>query len=103
MNGEPLPIHHGFPLRLIVPSWYAVASVRWLTDIELIEQPFAGHFQMEKYWYEWRRGSEDAREPVTPNRAKSALRGARRRRFFGSESHHYSVVSSHRQPSQIYV
>jgi hypothetical protein len=36
MNGEPLPIHHGFPLRLIVPSWYAVASVKWLTDIELI-------------------------------------------------------------------
>jgi DMSO/TMAO reductase YedYZ molybdopterin-dependent catalytic subunit len=60
MNGEPLPIHHGFPLRLIAPSWYAVASVKWLTDIELIGQPFAGHFQMEKYWYEWRRGREDA-------------------------------------------
>ena len=49
MNGEPLPIHHGFPLRLIVPSWYAVASVKWLTHIELIEQPFVGHYQTEKY------------------------------------------------------
>ena len=65
MNGEPLPIHHGFPLQLIVPGWYALASVKWLTDIDLIGQPFAGHFQTEKYWYEWRRGSEGAREPVT--------------------------------------
>jgi DMSO/TMAO reductase YedYZ molybdopterin-dependent catalytic subunit len=65
MNGEPLPIHHGFPLRLLVPGWYAVASVKWLTDIDLIEEPFAGHFQTEKYWYEWQRGAENVREPVT--------------------------------------
>jgi DMSO/TMAO reductase YedYZ molybdopterin-dependent catalytic subunit len=73
MNGEPLPIHHGFPLRLIVPGWYALASVKWLTDIDLIGQPFAGHFQMEKYWYEWRRGSEDAREPVTRMRVRALI------------------------------
>jgi DMSO/TMAO reductase YedYZ molybdopterin-dependent catalytic subunit len=73
MNGEPLPIHHGFPLRLIVPSWYAVASVKWLTDIELIGQPFAGHFQTEKYWYEWRRDSEDVREPVTRLRVRALI------------------------------
>jgi DMSO/TMAO reductase YedYZ molybdopterin-dependent catalytic subunit len=73
MNGEPLPIHHGFPLRLIVPSWYAVASVKWLTDIELIGESFAGHFQMEKYWYEWRRGSEDAREPVTQMQVRALI------------------------------
>jgi DMSO/TMAO reductase YedYZ molybdopterin-dependent catalytic subunit len=73
MNGEPLPIHHGFPVRLIVPSWYAVASVKWLTDIELIGQPFAGHFQTEKYWYEWRRGSEDAREPVTRMQVRALI------------------------------
>ena len=73
MNGEPLPIHHGFPLRLIVPNWYAVASVKWLTDIELIGQPFAGHFQMEKYWYELRRDGEDAREPVTRMRVRALI------------------------------
>jgi DMSO/TMAO reductase YedYZ molybdopterin-dependent catalytic subunit len=89
MNGEPLPIHHGFPLRLIVPSWYAVASVKWLTDIELIEQPFVGHFQMEKYWYEWRRNSKDAREPVSecrygrlsPNQTKTRKSSAATSRF----------------------
>src|SRR5262249_43184894 len=45
MNGEPLPIEHGYPLRLIVPRWYAVASVKWLTEIELIDRAFVGHFQ----------------------------------------------------------
>ena len=73
MNGEPLPIHHGFPLRLIVPSWYAVASVKWLTEIELIERPFTGHFQTKKYWYEWPTDSEDAREPVTRMQVRALI------------------------------
>src|SRR5690242_1651823 len=33
MNGETLPIQHGYPLRVVVPGWYAVASVKWLTEI----------------------------------------------------------------------
>lgn len=49
MNGEPLEPNHGHPLRLIVPGWYGVASVKWLTDIELVERPFEGHFQTQKY------------------------------------------------------
>jgi DMSO/TMAO reductase YedYZ molybdopterin-dependent catalytic subunit len=55
MNGEPLPIQHGYPLRLVVPDWYAVASVKWLTEIELIDRSFVGHYQTDKYWYEWNR------------------------------------------------
>ena len=51
MNGEPLTRDHGFPLRLVVPGWYAVASVKWLVSIELIEQPFDGHFQRDRYVY----------------------------------------------------
>ena len=64
MNGEPLPERHGYPLRLIVPGWYGVASVKWLTEIELIETAFAGYFQTDKYVYEWERDSEVVREPV---------------------------------------
>src|SRR6266849_1362798 len=45
MNGEPLPIQHGFPLRVIVPDWYAVTSVKWLTEIEVIDKPFTGYYQ----------------------------------------------------------
>src|SRR5260370_6119685 len=37
MNGEPLPIQHGYPLRMIVPGWYAVTSVKWLSGIEVID------------------------------------------------------------------
>ncbi len=73
MNGEPLPIEHGFPLRVIVPSWYAVASVKWLTEIELIDQPFHGHYQTDKYWYEWTRDGQSVREPVTLQRVRALI------------------------------
>ena len=65
MNGEPLSPAHGYPLRLIVPGWYAVASVKWLTEIVVTDRAFEGHFQTDKYWYEWVRDGRDEREPVT--------------------------------------
>jgi DMSO/TMAO reductase YedYZ molybdopterin-dependent catalytic subunit len=49
MNAEPLPPEHGFPLRALVPGWYGMDSVKWLTRIEVLEQPFKGYFQDEKY------------------------------------------------------
>jgi DMSO/TMAO reductase YedYZ molybdopterin-dependent catalytic subunit len=49
MNGEPLEPLHGFPLRLFVPGWYGVASVKWLTRIEVLDRPFSGYFQTTKY------------------------------------------------------
>ena len=65
MNGEPLSVPHGYPLRLIVPDWYAVASVKWLTEIVVTDGIFDGHFQTAKYWYEWVRDGREEREPVT--------------------------------------
>ncbi len=73
MNGEALPIQHGYPLRLIVPRWYAVASVKWLTEIELIDQPFAGYYQANKYQYEWERDGRVVREPVTLQRVRALI------------------------------
>ena len=49
MNGEPLTPSHGFPLRLLVPGWYGVASVKWLTRLEASRVPFRGYFQTVKY------------------------------------------------------
>ena len=49
MNGAPLTPEHGAPLRLIVPGWYGMASVKWLRRIEAITTPFRGHFQSERY------------------------------------------------------
>jgi DMSO/TMAO reductase YedYZ molybdopterin-dependent catalytic subunit len=73
MNGEPLAIQHGFPLRLIVPRWYAVASVKWLTDIEVTDQPFAGYYQETKYWYEIERDGRAVREPVMLQQVRALI------------------------------
>lgn len=49
MNGAPLPPEHGAPLRLVVPRWYGVASVKWLTRISAIDRRFDGFFQKDRY------------------------------------------------------
>lgn len=49
MNGRRLEPEHGYPVRAIVPGWYAVASVKWLTGIELIAGEFDGFYQAIDY------------------------------------------------------
>ena len=49
MNGAPLPLEHGFPLRLIAPGWYGVANVKWLNRIEVVDQRYAGRFMARDY------------------------------------------------------
>jgi DMSO/TMAO reductase YedYZ molybdopterin-dependent catalytic subunit len=51
MNGASLPVNHGFPLRAVVPGWYGVASVKWLTRILVTTRPFRGWFQTFDYTY----------------------------------------------------
>jgi anti-anti-sigma factor len=73
MNGVALPIAHGYPLRVIVPGWYAVASVKWLTEIDVISESFRGHYQTETYFFEWQRGEQVVREPVSLQRVRSLI------------------------------
>jgi DMSO/TMAO reductase YedYZ molybdopterin-dependent catalytic subunit len=49
MNGADLPLEHGAPVRLIVPTWYGMASVKWLAEIIALEEPFRGFYQAERY------------------------------------------------------
>ncbi|MGH9627302.1 MAG: molybdopterin-dependent oxidoreductase [Bryobacteraceae bacterium] len=50
MNGEPLPLEHGFPgARLIALGWYGGANVKWLTRIEVIDHRLAGKFMAWDY------------------------------------------------------
>jgi DMSO/TMAO reductase YedYZ molybdopterin-dependent catalytic subunit len=49
MNGEPLPHYHGKPLRLIVPGWYGVANVKWLTQIHVQNTRYMGRFMGRDY------------------------------------------------------
>jgi DMSO/TMAO reductase YedYZ molybdopterin-dependent catalytic subunit len=48
VNGQPLPPQHGYPIRLLVPDWYGMCSVKWLRRITAIDQPFDG-FQLSAY------------------------------------------------------
>lgn len=70
MNGEPLRAEHGAPLRLVVPGWYAVASVKWLAGIRYLDQPFQGCFQTDRYRY-LRPGRDP--EPVRRMRVRSLV------------------------------
>ena len=54
LQGEPLTRHQGFPLRLLVPGWYGVAQVKWLSEIQLQEDPYVGKYQAR--WYRTLRG-----------------------------------------------
>ncbi|WP_427884752.1 sulfite oxidase [Kribbella sp. GL6] len=63
MNGTPLPPQHGYPLRLVVPGWYGMASVKWLRSIEVIDHPFDG-FQ-HAVAYRFRTGADEPGLPVT--------------------------------------
>src|SRR5438477_9737520 len=54
LNGEPLTKHQGAPLRLIVPGWYGVANVKWLSQIHVQEDPYMGKYQTR--WYRTVRG-----------------------------------------------
>jgi len=63
MNGQPLPAPHGFPLRLIVPDWYGMASVKWLRSITAIAEPFDG--VQQTLLYRFRRSENDPGTPVT--------------------------------------
>jgi DMSO/TMAO reductase YedYZ molybdopterin-dependent catalytic subunit len=74
MNGKPLPDNHGAPLRLVVPGWYGMASVKWLTRIDVQAEPFGGRFQTKNYVNPFPDGKGGFRwEPVTRIGLKSVV------------------------------
>jgi sulfane dehydrogenase subunit SoxC len=71
MNGAALPPQHGAPVRLVVPRWYGMASVKWLRAIEALEQPFDGLQQARSYHF--RRSAGEKGEPCTLMRVNSLM------------------------------
>jgi DMSO/TMAO reductase YedYZ molybdopterin-dependent catalytic subunit len=71
MNGAPLPPQHGYPLRLVVPRWYGMASVKWLERIEALERPFDGVQQAHSYHFRAAAGERGV--PCTRMRVNSLL------------------------------
>jgi sulfane dehydrogenase subunit SoxC len=71
LNGAPLPPQHGAPVRLVVPRWYGMTNVKWLTDIELLTAPFDGYQQARAYRF--RQQPDEAGEPVTRLAVRSLM------------------------------
>jgi DMSO/TMAO reductase YedYZ molybdopterin-dependent catalytic subunit len=63
VGGQSLPPQHGFPLRLVVPGWYGMTNVKWLTAITVVERPFEGPQQTMAY--RLRRDEGDPGVPLT--------------------------------------
>ncbi|WP_248929569.1 sulfite oxidase [Paenibacillus hamazuiensis] len=72
-NGRPLTWRHGFPVRLIVPHWYAMASVKWVRKIIVTEFPFQGPFQTVDYQIYPDKANEQAKYPVTIMNVNSSI------------------------------
>ena len=70
MNGEVLSREHGYPLRLIVPGWYGMASVKWLRRISVLQEPFEGFFQKDRYIV---KGDDGESVPVSQMHVKSLI------------------------------
>ncbi|QGU95916.1 molybdopterin-dependent oxidoreductase [Clostridium bovifaecis] len=73
LNGKPIPFKHGYPLRLIVPQWYGMASVKWLKRITVIDHEFRGPFQAIDYVYYPHKEDNSEKRPVTNIHVNSTI------------------------------
>src|SRR5947207_2688604 len=73
MNGSELPPQHGFPLRAIVPGWYAMASIKWLQRIIITDRPFTGYYQTMDYAYWRKRGDIAELGPLSEMQIKAEI------------------------------
>jgi DMSO/TMAO reductase YedYZ molybdopterin-dependent catalytic subunit len=71
LNGQPLPPQHGFPVRLLVPGWYGMTSVKWLDRITAVAEPFGGYQQTRAYRY--RQEPDEIGEPVNRIAVRSLM------------------------------
>jgi sulfane dehydrogenase subunit SoxC len=71
VNGRPLPPQHGYPLRLVVPGWYGMTSVKWLRRISVLSEPFGGYQQAGSYLIH--ASEDDPGVPVTRIQPRSLL------------------------------
>jgi sulfane dehydrogenase subunit SoxC len=71
MNGQPLLPQHGFPLRLIVPGWYGMTHVKWLSRIQILSEPFEGYQNASAYRFAVT--EDDPGEPLSRIRPRSLM------------------------------
>ena len=72
-NDRPLSYKQGYPFRLIVPNWYAMASVKWLSKIKVIDDAYKGPFQTDDYVYYLHKNHDRDKFPVTTLNVNSII------------------------------
>src|SRR5262245_47783744 len=79
MNGETLPVKHGFPLRAVVPGWAGDSWIKWVTSVRVLNEEFSGFWMKNAYVYPKKAAppgkvvEPQAIAPVTSLRVKSAI------------------------------
>ena len=73
INGRDLPRDHGYPVRAIVPGHYGMASVKWLTSIHAVREPFNGYWQTSDYAYWDHTDGNPVRRPLREMKVKSEI------------------------------
>jgi hypothetical protein len=79
MNGSPLPVKHGFPLRAVVPGWAGDSWTKWITSVRVLNEEFTGFWMKNAYLYPKKTAAPgssvapDAMAPVTSLRVKSVI------------------------------
>jgi DMSO/TMAO reductase YedYZ molybdopterin-dependent catalytic subunit len=73
MNGRPLAPDHGFPVRLVVPSWVGIASIKWLGDIQVSDQPLFSPWNTRYYRMFGPDYPAEGSAPLTRMNVKSAF------------------------------
>src|SRR3954468_18125520 len=73
MNGVDLPPEHGFPVRAIVPGWFAVASIKWLERITVTDRAFGGYYQTIDYAFWDRKGTNAELVPLQELQVKAEI------------------------------
>ena len=93
LNGKPIPFKQGYPLRLIVPQWYAMASVKWLKRISVINYQFKGPYQEIDYNYYPHRDSDEEKVPVTNINVASIIQQPLNHSIMDTEIHQIEGIA----------
>lgn len=83
MNGSPLPVQHGFPVRLVVPGWYGMTHVKWLVRIRVLDHPYDGYQNV--VGYRLRQEADEPGEAVTRIEPRALLQPPGHPDFFTRE------------------
>lgn len=73
LNGRPLPPDHGFPVRVVVPGWAGIASIKWVGDIQVAAEPLFSPWNTEYYRLFGAQYPPEGSEPITRQNVKSAF------------------------------